>query len=65
MSQSPRRNDSTLNLEALTDEELERVLITPTRLEKPQSTETLAPPPHTRCDSNHREILRQPFFLDR
>jgi hypothetical protein len=65
MSQSPRRNDSALNLEALSAEELERVINTSCSLEKPQSGETLAPPPHRRCDSNHREILRQPFFLDR
>jgi hypothetical protein len=65
MSQSPQRKDSALNLEALSAEELERVTITFCSLEKPQSGESLAPPPHRRCDSTHREILRQPFFLDR
>jgi hypothetical protein len=65
MSQSPRPEDPALNLEALSAEELERAMIALCSLEKPQPSENLATPPHRRCDSNHREILRQPFFLDR
>lgn len=65
MSQSPRPDDPALNLEAMSAEELERVTIALCSLEKPETPETLAPPPHRRCDSNHREILRQPFFLER
>lgn len=64
MSQSPRREDSALDLESLSAEELERVLVTVSSVEKSQP-ETVAPPTNRRCDSTHREILRQPFFLDR
>jgi hypothetical protein len=64
MSQSPRRQDSALDLEALSAEELERVLVTRTPVENSQP-EAVLPPINRRCDSNHREILRQPFFLDR
>lgn len=65
MSQSPRPEDPALNLEALSGEELERAMIALCSLEKPEADQNLATPPHRRCDSTHREILRQPFFLDR
>lgn len=64
MSQSPRREDSTLDLEAMSAEELERVLVSASPVDKPPS-EDVVPPLNRRCDSTHREILRQPFFLDR
>ncbi len=63
MSQSPRR-DSALDLETTSADELERVLVTRTPVENPQP-EPVARPANRRCDSMHREILRQPFFFER
>lgn len=65
MSQSPRRDDSSLDLEALSSEELGRVPITVEAAESQRAEETVRPPANRRCDSAHRELLRQPFLLDR
>jgi hypothetical protein len=64
MSQTPPRKDSALDLEALSTEELERGFVTGNSRQNPEE-EAVSPPQNRRCDSNHREILRQPFFLDR
>ena len=64
MSQSPRRQDSALDLETTSADELERVLVSRTPAENSQPDE-VARPATRRCDSMHREILRQPFFFER
>lgn len=65
MSQSPRRDEPTLDLEVMSVEELQRVLIIEAILETQQQEEEFRqPPPKRRCDSAQREILRQPFLLD-
>jgi len=65
MSQSPRRDEPTLNLEAASSDELDRVLISVnTRDYRPVEEEVTPPPAKRRCDSAHREILRQPFLTD-
>lgn len=63
MNQSPRPDEPTLDLEATSAQELERVLTIPETQQ--QEDEFTQPPPKRRCDSSHREILRQPFLLDR
>jgi hypothetical protein len=65
MSQSPLREDPAWDLESTSSEELERVLIALSSVEEPEPEDLTPPPPNRRCDSTHREILRQPFFLDR
>ncbi len=66
MSQSPHRDDPSLDLETASSEELERALISEGETEKEQAEQPIStPPPTRRCDSPHREILRQPFLLDR
>lgn len=66
MSQSPHRDEPSLDLEVTSAEELQRVLIIETLIEiEAQQEEVTPPPPKRRCDSAQREILRQPFLLDR
>ena len=66
MSNNPpdRQNEPPLNLEAASAEELGRgFVISPEKLDADNSVS--APPPCRRCDSAHRELLRQPFALMR
>ena len=65
MSHSPRRDEPTLNLEASSTEELDRVLISTGAMESRPPEEPVQPPANRRCDSAHREILRQPFSYER
>lgn len=66
MSQTPRRDDPALDLEVNSVEELQRVLIIEVIVETSQKEDEFTqPPPKRRCDSAQREILRQPFLLDR
>ena len=64
MSQTPPRDEATLDRETRSSDELERALAT-VHLEKPKTEDTITPPPpKRRCDSAHREIPRHPFSLE-